>query len=844
MTKHVAMNEWEFDHSTHPRWADQVELEMEMRDQGVSRFRRLVRKAREKGDQSQLPHVRRLIDQFIEPISLTLKEFLEKQRRSRGVKHISLKYLVQLEPEVVAYITLRQLMTELTTGDAPLARAALGVSKAIQEEIRLEAWRKAHPDVWDTYQWKLSQDKATTEHKLKVLRYGYNKLRKEGKIEVEEMTHGERVHVGTHLINLLCKATGRFEIVLAREGKTRTVNYVRPTSDTAEWLSKALRKQELLLPEWLPCVMPPRAWTTPTSGAYYTGVVEQYPLVEFGNLGRGKKKEAMAVLKSADLEFVFLSVNMLQETGWCVNREVLEVAEHLRKIGNEIGSLPRLSKLDLPEKPEDIDTNEEARRIWKSQAKEVYQRNAELVGKNLGAEKTLALARRFQHEEVFYFPHYLDFRGRVYPKVPNFNPQGNDLAKGLLLFAEGKAIETQEAEEWLAIHVANCFGVDKVSYDERVAWVRENEKQIIAWAQEPLNDLGWADADGGDSAFQFLAACKEWAAYRKYGKGYLSRLPVRVDGTCNGLQHLSALLRDYSGGEATNLVPSDTPSDIYKDVGKVVQRKLEILGDPSVMERKADLAQKLLKMMGGVVPRDLTKRPVMIIPYGGTNIGVRGYVEEWMMKADPHRLHVSREDWQEALSVLTEVIWKSIFEVVVSAEQAFRWIKGVAKLAAGSGKPLVWWTPAGLPVFHFYPDQKAKEVEVNSLQTRIKVWINRSSDTELAMSEQLSGVAPNFVHSLDAAALMLTLVNLQNVGVRSVTTIHDSYGTHAAQMGTLGQVLRASFVGMYRQCDPLEDFREVCLELAPEEDHYKMPPVPPKGELELEEVLSSPYFFA
>ncbi len=40
---------------------------------------------------------------------------------------------------------------------------------------------------------------------------------------------------------------------------------------------------------------------------------------------------------------------------------------------------------------------------------------------------------------------------------------------------------------------------------------------------------------------------------------YLSRLPVQIDGSCNGLQHYAALGRDKAGGNAVNLRPAPAP---------------------------------------------------------------------------------------------------------------------------------------------------------------------------------------------------------------------------------------------------------------------------------------------
>src|SRR5689334_1249230 len=82
---------------------------------------------------------------------------------------------------------------------------------------------------------------------------------------------------------------------------------------------------------------------------------------------------------------------------------------------------------------------------------------------------------------------------------------------------------------------------------------------------------------GADDPWQFLAFCFEWADYldaENEGRPFISHLPVAVDGTCNGLQHFSAMLRDPVGGEAVNLTPSDRPQDIYQ---RVADRTIELL---------------------------------------------------------------------------------------------------------------------------------------------------------------------------------------------------------------------------------------------------------------------------
>src|SRR3546814_14050283 len=69
----------------------------------------------------------------------------------------------------------------------------------------------------------------------------------------------------------------------------------------------------------------------------------------------------------------------------------------------------------------------------------------------------LWVARKFAPEDAVYFPHELDFRGRVYP-IPVFgpSPQGSDFQKALIEFADGMPLG-EEGRRWLLIHIANLL---------------------------------------------------------------------------------------------------------------------------------------------------------------------------------------------------------------------------------------------------------------------------------------------------------------------------------------------------------------------------------------------------
>lgn len=130
----------------------------------------------------------------------------------------------------------------------------------------------------------------------------------------------------------------------------------------------------------------------------------------------------------------------------------------------------------------------------------------------------------------------MDFRGRAYPIPPNFNHLGNDLSRALLLFDEPKALG-KTGLKWLKIHLANVYGFDKGTFDERLRFVDNNTSKIRAsvanpFGNEPDNNW-WTKAE---KPWLCLAVCKELvdAVDSSSVDEFLSRMPVHQDGSCNG----------------------------------------------------------------------------------------------------------------------------------------------------------------------------------------------------------------------------------------------------------------------------------------------------------------------
>lgn len=547
-------------------------------------------------------------------------------------------------------------------------------------------------------------------------------------------------------------------------------------------------------------------------------------------------QEYIKEVEAQDLTVEYECVNALQKTPWQVNEFVLETVRTCWDSGQEWIGLPPRDALPIPpypfsKEPKYLSEEElEQFKVFKAKRNAVYTANAKNMSKRIQVERTLQLAEEYVKVGDFWFVWQCDFRGRKYPVESFLSPQNADYSKALLEFSRSVAINSSEDAQWLAIHGANVFGVDKISLEDREMWAYMNVDNAIDVLTDPFNNKWWQEAD---KPWQALAWCKEWAEYniaRANGEVYETRLPCASDGSCNGLQHLSAMLRDSDGGRAVNLTPSAEPQDIYSDVAKRATELLEQDG--------SEMAMHLLNI--GIC-RKLTKRSVMIVPYSGTRHACRDYIMEALTEKCTGN-NPWGDEFFEASMVLSGFVWQAIGDVIVSAFSAMQYIKDVAKLYVDNGIPFTWTTPTNLIVRQFYTDRKSKRIKTHIAGSLVALRYYEDMGDKIDSRKTLSGASPNFVHSLDAAALTMTVHECLKDGILDYAMVHDSYGTHSPNMPRLNKRLREAFVAMYQEHDVLLHLYEDAVVSLPE--GTLVPPPPPKGGLDLTEVLQSDYFFA
>lgn len=808
------------------KYRRQEQLEEESMELGINRYRQRLlpwQAVKTPQAESNMPVGRRLLSHSVEPVAKRIEAFIEantKPGRGGARRNAALiRFMSEAEPEEMAFAALRTVVNDLTK-TTTLSRTARHVSLLIETQVQYREVM-AQNDGLSRYLDKKVEHVSDERHRRKIVQDAYRKMG----AGPSYLAENQRQQLGTMLLGWVAEETGMIELKRERSSGDKENTLVVPTEDALEWLENAHEHAEKLFPVKLPMVVPPRDWTGPYEGGYYTPKMQM-------KLIKTRVKKYLDELDYEDIDEVYQAVNTIQSTAWSINGPMLDVIKELWDRSATIGKLPQRDQEPLPAKPEDMDTNEEARKEWRKQAAQVHQYNVRLIGKRASTAQRLWIAERFRSEEAIYFPHQLDWRGRIYPATPLLNPQSDDLAKGLLQFAEGKELG-KEGAWWLGVHLANTFGHDKVSLQERRDWVAENEEMILESAMHPLDGtMRWADAD---KPYQFLAACFEWLGYTIEGPGYKSHQPIALDGSCSGLQHFSAMLRDPVGANATNLSPSEQPQDIYGQVAEVAHR---------YVQEDAESGDELAKAWLGKVTRKIAKRPTMTLPYGVTAYGMKDQILEVLKEAKQEGQPILDEEVNlfTAAGYIAKQINKGIREVVLAAPEAMTWLQKVAKIASEDEIPVTWRTPMGLPIHQKYAATKKRQIKCHFGSLVVKPSINEELD-KLDRRRQAAGIAPNFVHSLDASHLMLTVHYAAQLGLDSFAMVHDSFGVHASDATDLSWILRKAFVDQY-STDQLESFREQVAAQLSDEQRAKLPPVPEKGDLDIKEVMQSWYFFA
>lgn len=598
----------------------------------------------------------------------------------------------------------------------------------------------------------------------------------------------------------------------------------------------------------MPLVSKPVAWTS-----------HYHPQLD-GNLIRGAENATLKKMTPAFAPKVYAALNKLQDTAFLINQEVFTIYKHLIKTHTKEDLLKR------DYKPQEVSP-------FKHEKEEMV---ASRIGMYIEAKYIADLANTIG-ERNFYHIYNCDFRGRIYPNTAYLHEQSSDNSKGLLRYEEAVPLGPV-GDYWLAVHTANSIGEDKLTLDGRVAYVEDNMEEIISWAEDPLVNTGWMKTD---KAWSTLACAFEWMHIRDWEviggnprSEYCCNIPIFIDGSNNGVQHLTALSLDETIAPLVNLVPTETPGDVYMYVANRTwisidkeQKLLEDAKSPILKEMPRLLKEiKKIKMKREVavdkeerdsafkeldtwrkanreltrdihipfwhsisdkkIQRKIVKRPVMTLGYGVTDQGIRDQVFD-DSKTLSEQLKFKDKSWSNNFADILNRTMRSSLKGPADMLDLF---KKIAETFNDRNAQMQWLVPVtNFLVKHNYTRTKEDRVRIKFCGKGILASIQLAEESKLDKRKQVSSAAPNVVHSFDAAHLTLIVIN----SPFTVTTVHDSFGCHPGNMDDLFKITREQFISFY-STDPLINLlgQTGCEELAIE-----------RGTLNINEVLNSDFAF-
>lgn len=806
---------------------DQLDHEHNMVYRGVERYRS-QQKAAQASRNEESSAGSTLLRHYVLSIADHITAYLDGnhptgRRRGKGAK-----LMATVDTDKIALIALRSIINAFYSPRS-LTALCISIGSRCEDELRFVHFQTEHKEYYDSLirDFK-NKNLVNYKHQRSVLKA---KGEDQG-LHWVDWSNEDKADVGGLVISLLMEVCDLVEREDTLNSRKQTEVHIVPTKACIEWIESHDEAVEIVSPDRMPCLIPPMDWVSNTDGGFYSAELRgRTPLIK----ANYKDRNRVEMYNNASMEKVFTAINAMQNTGWRINARVHDTMKYIWANNLECG-MPRSEPLEFPECPvntsirvadlPDDSPVKEGFMLWKGEMRTIYTMEQDRRSKNLALLRTMRLANELSVHDTFFYVYQTDFRGRSYATASGLNPQGTDHSKGLIEFSEGKPLGAT-GMHWFMVNGANKFGYDKASYDDRVAYMYEHAAKWLAAGADPIaNRDVWTDAD---KPFQFLAWCFEFSDAMDMDDHtqFVSHLPVGLDGSCNGLQHFSAMLRDSVGGSAVNLIPADLPADIYQRVADVCYAKLKASDDPA--------AQNWLWLLGDSMPRSLAKAPVMTLPYGSTQQSCTATTYKWL-KEKSEREFPENTAFKQCI-FLTPILWESIGEVVIAARAAMKWIQDCSSIISRAGHDIQYTSPIGFPVLQRKMKYTSKQIETQ-IGGRLQIRIGTNTD-KVDLAKQRQGSSPNLVHHADATHMMMTINACVEAGITNFAMIHDDFGTHACDAGAMQKIIGETFVDLHKNHNILADFKKVH-----EERHdIVLPDLPDTGDLCIESVLESKYFF-
>lgn len=309
--------------------------------------------------------------------------------------------------------------------------------------------------------------------------------------------------------------------------------------------------------------------------------------------------------------------------------------------------------------------------------------------------------------QPFYLNHYQDSRGRIYAKGGWISTQASKLQKACIRFADEDP---------------NCDMHEILIYLGRLAGCKGTATEAGA-----LGATVWQDPTTYGVEAISVARDPKHAI-------------VRLDGTCNGVQWISAFLNNAEGMRLTNLTGNEI-NDLYTQV------------------------QELCELES----RDMAKAIVMPRGYGASAWSIQQRLAE-----QGHNVELDQID-----------IWLDQIAEIVPIDEFFNHV--IFSTKRRKDDEFSWIMPDGFRVVHSY--QEFDSIKAGK-SFEIKLGEGRRDNKKMS-----TALPPNIIHSIDSYHARLVIAQADF----PVIPIHDSFGCHSSNVPELREIIRETFKQVLRE---------------------------------------------
>ncbi len=805
--------------------------ETDMIKLGVSRYKKALIKNQKKGRNSVTPPFVYVQKKLLVPLSIRIDEFVKREFKLAGRRHTASLPLRELDDsKKVALITLK-IIIDCIASKKTLAQTALQIGSMIELELQNSIFKQKEPHLHTVVLRDLIKRTNNVRHRKRVFAHTLNKY----KVEVDRWDIKKQALVGLKLIDLCIKSTGLCRLKIVREGKNKTVNYLVLKDEVQKKVDDNSFQCSVLTPYYKAMVVPPKPYSSPFNGGFHNEYLTKQPLIKTHDY------TYLHTLDNKQLKDFYDAVNHLQSVAFRIDKDMFNVFKEIWDKNLRLGKFPdRESLLDANKKPKGIyrdpkvDEILELRIKYKRDLNRAYNDEIARKSKVLNTLVALDLAVEYLEFERIYFAIFADKRGRLYCVGTTITYQTDQKIKSLISFANTERLG-ERGKYWLWVHAANTWGNDKISFDERYMFTENKLDEFISYADSPLDNKGWNYAD---KPMEFLSTCYHLKRVKQQGLDYQCNLPVSMDATCSGLQVLSILMRDEHTARKVNVLPSELPQDIYSSVASKVKEEVE--------RQARDGSQEANRWLRFGITRKIVKRNVMTYVYSLKPYGARQQIfDEYksIIEFDPDK-KVLADDGFSDCRWLAKIVWEKMEQEIDLEAQLMNWFQDCSKLFAKANLKMKWTTPMGFPVEMDYrydvPFRVKTAIAGSLVYTTYRREINKKDARRYS-----SSCSPNIVHSLDGAINQAVALYCKNdeQPIENLLMVHDSFATTPNRIDQLNVIIRKAVIDLFKD-DYLEVLYKDWEAQLPSKFKSRLTKPPAKGNLDINEIANSKYFFS